>query len=465
VFKNETKLLAQHESWERVELGEVCEVLNGFAFKSALFNKSDGVPVVRIRDLIRGRTETFYNGDYAREYVVENGDLLVGMDGNFGCYEWNGGEALLNQRVCKLIPSKHYLDRKFLLFGINGYLKAIQEATSSVTVGHLSSKDIQRIPFPLPSLDEQRRIVAKLEKLLSRVDSSQARLGTILRILKRFRRAVLAAAISGRLTGDWRIETIAENSLPPMRQEGDDPRYPNGWRAYEFGDLVTLVDGDRGPNYPKQGDYQLKGHCLFLSTKNVREFGFLFDDVVFISEEKHMILRSGTLQRGDIVITTRGTLGNVAVYDEKVPYEVVRINSGMLILRKKKIPILNEFLKLYIASPYFARQLDEKRSGSAQPQLPARVLKTFLISLPPLTEQQEIVRRVKALFKTADALEARYRTAKAHVDKLAQSILAKAFRGELVPQDPSDEPASVLLARIKAGATEIQSGSKRTARA
>src|SRR2546425_2055158 len=111
IFKDETKLLAKHESWERVKLGEVCEVLNGFAFKSTLFNKSEGFPIIRIRDLARGRTETFYNGDYPREYVVKNGDLLVGMDGNFGCYEWNGGEALLNQRMCKLIPGENYLDR------------------------------------------------------------------------------------------------------------------------------------------------------------------------------------------------------------------------------------------------------------------------------------------------------------------------------------------------------------------
>jgi type I restriction enzyme, S subunit len=153
---------------------------------------------------MKGLTETFYAGEFPASYIVRTGDLLVGMDGNFRCCQWHGGNAGLNQRVCKLVPNDKVLHPKFLLYGLNNYLKAIQEATSSVTVGHLSSRDIQLVPFPLPPLAEQHRIVAKLEKLLEKVEANRTRLEKIPAILKRFRQSVLVAACSGSLTTEWR---------------------------------------------------------------------------------------------------------------------------------------------------------------------------------------------------------------------------------------------------------------------
>src|SRR5437868_155687 len=133
IFFNKTGLLATHESWTRVELGDVCQILNGFPFSSKLFNRDKGLPIVRIRDLERNESHTRYAGEVPKESCVGNRDLLIGMDGIFRCVEWNGGKAGLNQRVCKIIPDDRFLDRKFLLYGINGYLSAIQDATSSVT--------------------------------------------------------------------------------------------------------------------------------------------------------------------------------------------------------------------------------------------------------------------------------------------------------------------------------------------
>ena len=135
-------------------------------------------------------------------------------------------------------------------------------------------------------------------------------------ILKQFRQSVLAAATDGRLTEDWRIDV----SLKQYDIDGELMDFPKPWEVFKVGDVYSLVDGDRGSNYPKQDDYKSEGFCLFLSTKNVRPFGFLFDETVFLSEHKHISLRNGTLVRGDVVITTRGTLGNVAVYDENVPF-------------------------------------------------------------------------------------------------------------------------------------------------
>lgn len=150
---------------------------------------------------------------------------------------------------------------------------------------------------------------------------------------------------------------------------------------------IEFIDGDRGKNYPKQEDFSDKGHCMFLSAKNVTSCGFNFDNKVFISSEKDNQLKAGKLKRNDIVITTRGTIGNVAIYDDKVPYNDVRINSGMLILRADSNKLDTKFLYYYLSSKEFKEQVNSLISGSAVPQLPIRDIKK--LTLPNITKKQQ----------------------------------------------------------------------------
>ena len=136
--------------WRTIKLGDVLEVQNGYAFDSKEFNPSKGMPLIRIRSLKAGtETETRFSGDYDKKYVVKAGDLLIGMDGEFGCYEWKGSPALLNQRVCRLQGFDSQLVPSFVLYGVNSHLKAIEDVTGYATVKHLSSKQILGIEFPL----------------------------------------------------------------------------------------------------------------------------------------------------------------------------------------------------------------------------------------------------------------------------------------------------------------------------
>jgi type I restriction enzyme S subunit len=204
VSANENGLLSSHSSWLRVALSEVASILNGYPFDSAHFSRSEGVPLVRIRDVRRGRTETRFAGEVPDGYWVNQDDLLVGMDGDFNCALWGSAPALLNQRVCKIEPNENLYHRGFLRWVLGGYLDEINKHTSSVTVKHLSSRTLSAVPLPLPPLAEQRRIADKLDELLAMVDACRERLDRIPSILKRFRQAVLAAATSGELTRDWR---------------------------------------------------------------------------------------------------------------------------------------------------------------------------------------------------------------------------------------------------------------------
>jgi type I restriction enzyme S subunit len=111
IFENKSGLLSNHQTWNRVELAAVAKILNGYAFKSDFFSKENGFPLIRIRDIAKNKTETYFEGPYPQEYMVRSGDLLIGMDGNFSCNEWKGKNGLLNQRVCKIIPDERYLKK------------------------------------------------------------------------------------------------------------------------------------------------------------------------------------------------------------------------------------------------------------------------------------------------------------------------------------------------------------------
>ena len=169
------------------------------------------------------------------------------------------------------------------------------------------------------------------------------------------------------------------------------------WKTYKLGELpILFIDGDRGKNYPKGDDFSEVGHCLFLNAGNVTKNGWNFDGNVYISEEKDNLLRNGKLERGDIVLTTRGTVGNVVLYSDDIPYKHIRINSGMVIIRNNNT-CYNPYLYQYLRSYSFFKQVQQFQSGSAQPQIPISTLKKLTISLPPLAEQKRIADILSAI--------------------------------------------------------------------
>lgn len=159
---------------------------------------------------------------------------------------------------------------------------------------------------------------------------------------------------------------------------------------YCIADLAQIIDGDRGKNYPKQNDFLTDGFCLFLNTGNVTKTGFSFENKQFISQEKSDSLRKGKLQRGDIVYTTRGTVGNAALFDNSIPYDHVRINSGMVILRPFTNIVCTEFLYQILKSDYYRPYIQKYCTGSAQPQLPIKTLSKIKLEIPSLKTQKRI---------------------------------------------------------------------------
>ncbi|WP_066381098.1 restriction endonuclease subunit S [Anabaena sp. CA = ATCC 33047] len=196
------------------------------------------------------------------------------------------------------------------------------------------------------------------------------------------------------------------------------------WIETEFEKApLEIIDGDRGKNYPKQSDFSNSGYCLFLNTGNVTSSGFNFSECNFISRERDAALRKGRLQKGDVLLTTRGTVGNTAWVDDTIPYSVMRINSGMVIIRPNTEKLLPEFLYFFLRSPKFGEQVNSLTSGTAQPQLPIRDLKGIKIPLPPLEEQ----RRIAAILDKADDVRRKRKQAIALTEELLRSAFLEMF--------------------------------------
>lgn len=190
-----------------------------------------------------------------------------------------------------------------------------------------------------------------------------------------------------------------------------------------FDDMFEIIDGDRGKNYPKKNDLLEEGHCLFLNTKNVTKTGFKFDQLEFITEEKDNKLRKGKTKTGDFILTTRGTVGNIAYIDEDIEFKNIRINSGMVILRRK-LEINPKFFEVLIRKTDI---LVKAKSGSAQPQLPIKSLKKVLIPTIDLELQNKFADYVLKIEEEKKKL----RESLEELETLFDALMQDAFSGNL----------------------------------
>ena len=176
-----------------------------------------------------------------------------------------------------------------------------------------------------------------------------------------------------------------------LRFKDDGDRDFPDWEEKTFSQAnIKVIDGDRGENYPNGSDFSDDGYCLFLNAKNVTKSGFVFNEVSFVTKQKDESLRKGKLIRSDLIITTRGTVGNIAYFDKKITYENIRINSGMVIIRNASSNIEPNYLYKYFYSPRFRKTLEQIAFGSAQPQLTVAEINKFKIDIPMLKEQSKI---------------------------------------------------------------------------
>ncbi|MFP3996376.1 restriction endonuclease subunit S [Pseudomonas capeferrum] len=326
---------------------------------------------------------------------------------------------------------------KYLLALVKSYdflRRGAENMTGAVGLRRVPKQFVESYSVPVPPAAEQTRIAAKLDQLLAHVDTLKARVDGIPVLLKRFRQSVLASAVSGRLTMDWRDQ---QNKQPSGGELA-----PAGWTQTMFGEICREITvgyvGKMADQYQEEG-------VPFLRSQNVRPMRFSPDNILYISKEFHSSIFKSRLEPGDLAVVRSGAPGVTCVIPDSLPIA----NCSDLVIARPSDKLNSWFGCIYMNSEVAQRNVAENQVGVAQQHFNVGSMKKMPINLPPLTEQTEIVRRVEQLFAFADQLDARVKAAQVRIDRLTQSILAKAFRGELMPQDPDDEPASVLLERIR----------------
>lgn len=282
-------------------------------------------------------------------------------------------------------------------------------------------KQLKEASVSLPNIQEQKRIVDKLDSVLAKVEASQARLDKIPAILKRFRQSVLAAATSGELTKDWRATQGLELS---------------SWNEYLFEDISTQITvGFVG----KMADKYVESGIPFLRSQNVRPFKFDERNLLFISEDFHQKIYKSRLEAGDLAIVRSGAPGTTCV----IPENLGVANCSDLVIVRPSEKLVSEYGCIFMNSTAAQGTVKASQVGVAQQHFNVGSMKKMLINLPTKQEQEEIVFRVNQLFEHSYLIEKKYEMAVIRVKKLEQSILSKAFKGELLSSSVDSEIESI----------------------
>jgi len=418
--------------------------------------------------------------DYHNAALTRGPTIILGRKGSIGAVHYSANS-------CWPIDTTYFvdefngLDPKYLVHALRSL--NLTELDTSTAIPGLNRDSLYDQHVSIAPLIEQKRIVTKVEELLSRVTATKERLAKVSMILQCFRQAVLSAACSGHLTADWReknsnIEPASE-LLKRVRVErkeplqkvqnqeintNDLPTIPESWAYTSIGELEIFIGSGITPLggksvYVKQG-------VPFIRSQNVYPTGLVIKDMAFITQEIHNKMSRTKLKEKDVLLNITGaSIGRATYVPEN--FGEGNVNQHVCIIRLESV-ISYKFTVLFLNSPIGQDLIFSKQGGVTREGLNYGQVRNFIIPVPPLDEQQEIVRRVEAMFKLADTVEKRVETAILRAEKLTQTILAKAFRGELVPTEAelarregrSYEPASNLLARIKAERESKESSQK-----
>lgn len=431
--------------WVSAQLGEYLYLKNGFAFKSNSYvEKSEStVPVIRISDIygklaLDNRSSHVSVEDSAEGFEIRKGDLLIAMSGattgKVGVYA--GTEpAYQNQRVGNLKLHSDYLGsagfRNHLISSLSTDILKIAYGGAQPNI---SGKAIEEITIAFPPLAEQQQIAAKLDELLAQVDTLKTRLDTIPKILKRFRQSVLAAAVSGKLTEDWRKTEALDN-----------------WLETNIGQ-VAIVSTGKTPIRAETAYWENATVPWLTSAATGKEF--CYEAEQFVTEFAVTNCSLKFFKSGTLLLAMYGegkTRGQVT--ELKLSATCNQACAAIIVDEKKA---LRSFVKLRLQENY--EETRKAASGGNQPNLNLNKVRDITVLLPPIEEQTEIVLRVEQLFTYVDQIEQRVKDAQTQVNHLTQAILAKAFRGELTAEWRERNPdlisgensAEALLAKIQA---------------
>ena len=434
------------QSWAVSSIGALADKGQyGWTTKAA---QAGEVRFLRTTDITKGRID-WSSVPFCAEvpadldkYLLEPGDIVISRAGSVGfsrLMEKIPCNTVFASYLIRFKPSSTVVPRYLAAYlNSDAYWKGIGAASVGIALANVNAKSLAALPVPLAPLAEQKRIADKLDTVLTRVDAVNTRLARVAPLLKRFRQSVLAAATSGRLTEDWRGGAMDWTSVPAAEicekvQSGGTPKAGFAEAGVPFLKVYNIVDQRVAFDYKPQ----------------------------FVSQAIHESeLRKSQVFPNDVLMNIVGPpLGKVAVVP--ADHSAWNINQAITLFRPST-KITSQWIYILLCEGAPIRDVLARTKGSVgQVNISLSQCRAFEFQVPSVEEQTEIVRRVEILFAYADRLEARLQTARTAAERLTPALLAKAFRGELVPQDPNDEPATELLRRLREARAAAPTPSRR----
>lgn len=413
---------------------------------------ADGVPYVRPTEISDGRIlvdelrkTSPQIAERYRRASLKGGDIILSIVGTIGKVAVTPqilDGANITQSSCRIRPDIRLTSSSFLAHFLRSPAAIAQydELRLGTAVPRLNLEDVRKIVAPLPPLAEQRRIVAKLDSLNARTARARSELDHIPRLVEKYKQAILTKAFSGELTKDWR------------RQHRQAAR----WAEYALADITDegapICYGVVQPGEIDVGGVPLVRVC------DLSELLVQWDELRTITDEIESAYARSRIADGDVLISVVGTIGRIAVVSNAP--RAANIARAVARIRPNQTKVLSWWLAYALSDRDVQHGLLLETREVARKTLNIEQLKACRLKVPPITEQNEVVRIIQTAFAWLDKITAEHARASHLVPKLDQSILAKAFRGELVPQDPNDEPASILLEKVAARSAESGRGSR-----
>ncbi len=316
---------------------------------------------------------------------------------------------------------------------------------NQLSMRNISQDALRTIEMPLPPEAEQKRIAQTLDTLQAQIDALKARIDATSILVERMRKSVLASAMIGSVAAFSPPLVSSTGSRTKLTLGDESLNVPAGWGSASLG---SLLDSDRKLCYGVvQPGPEVESGIEMVRVCDIDGGKIAWDNVRKIASDVDNEYRRSRIARGDILLSIVGSIGRAAIVRKDSSANIARAVARLSVDRSRLTP---EWLFLWLTCPSVQWWLASSSKEVARKTLNLKELSELPVLLPTIAEQTEIVRRVDQLFAIADQLEAKVSTAKQRMDSLTHSLLAKAFRGELVPQDPHDESASVLLERIRA---------------
>jgi restriction endonuclease S subunit/predicted ATPase len=453
------------DGWSEAVLSDIAFIQMGQSPDSSTYNeKGIGLPFFQGKAEFGKLFPTIRKWCNEPKKVAEAGDILLSVRAPVG------PTNLAQERCCigrglSAIQAITPFNQKYLLHYFRHIQPWMSEQGTGTTFAAVSGDFIRNLDIPIAPLNEQKQIADKLDRLLARVDACRDRLDRVSLILKRFRQSVLTAATSGELTENWRTEhKISEHEIEAGFDFVDavcfgDFRFPSSWGVNRLGEIAEIVGGiTKDTKKQDPSDEELP----YLRVANVQRGFFDLSEIKTIRVPSQRIDKL-LLKKGDILLNEGGDidkLGRGWVWDGEI--ERCTFQNHVFRVRLHNENFEPKFFSWYgnlRGADYF---ISVGKQTTNLASINKSLLSALPVVIPPVEEQKEIVRRVEMLFDWADRIESHSQNAYEQVEQSIPALLNKAFQGELVPQDPTDEPASVLLERIQAEKSRIESEQKAT---